>query len=183
MRCTSLSAEVKNRSPCASMMRPALPLRSRIARSAAERTRLDRICSPSSSCRKTDAAPAGQSLPKSYGRHYGAHAIAVGIEAAGHPALGWNAHFVRPMPSVAVHAAAVHDGEHIKDEFGRHGGNRVHAPIGQGRRHNREIPAIHEQRALLEINIEDVLGVALEHVAAAHQISDGPIAPPSASPN
>jgi hypothetical protein len=57
----------------------------------------------------------------------------------------------------------VHDGEHIMDEFGRHGGisaNWVHAPIGQGRRHNREIPAIHEQRALLEINIEDVLGVA-----------------------
>jgi hypothetical protein len=48
----------------------------------------------------------------------------------------------------------------------------VHAVIGQGSRHDGEIQTVHLQRALPEVDCEDVLGFTLNHAAVAHQIGN-----------
>ena len=102
-----------------------------------------------------------------------------GNDAAGHTALGGDADLVGPLPGIVIHAAAMHDAEHVLNKFRGHRSlarDWVDAVVGQGRRHDGEIPAIHEHRTLAEVDFENVLGLTPNHIAVAHQIGNRAIA-------
>ncbi len=123
-------------------------------------------------------------------------AVAVGVQArrphrhaslsghghgdpAAHPALGRQPHVVGPLPGGVVHAARVHHAQHVPDPVARQhavSGHGIHAAVGQGGRHHRQVAAGDLDRALLEVEVEDGLHVAVDHVQAAHEVRGGPVA-------
>jgi hypothetical protein len=125
-----------------------------------------------------------------------AHAVAVAIEAprihadaplagddgedaSAHPALGGNADLVGPLAGEVVHAARVHDAEHVADVLALQGslaGDRVDAGVGERRGHDRQVPAGDRDRALAQVQLEGGLDVAVEHPLAAHEVGGGPVA-------
>src|SRR6185436_20065401 len=75
-------------------------------------------------------------------------------DAAADTAFGGQADVVYPVAGVIVRAAGRHDAEQLFNRFAlhsTHGGDRVDAVVGERRGHQREIAAIHQDRALPEI--------------------------------
>ncbi len=125
-----------------------------------------------------------------------AHAVAAGVErrrehadpeltgehgddATRDAALGREADRVDPLARVVVHAARVHDTEHVRDVLGRErllAGDRVGAAVGERRRHHREVAAVDEERALPEVQVEGIVDVTVEHPERPHQVRDRAVA-------
>ena len=104
-----------------------------------------------------------------------------GDDTAGDTALRRQPDGVDPLAGVVVHAAGAHHAEHVLDVAARRArgaGDRVHAAVGERRRHGREVAAGDEQRALTEVRVDDRVDVALEIAEAPHQVRDGAVAIP-----
>ena len=125
-----------------------------------------------------------------------AHAVAMAVEpwrvaaepeprrqrrqdAAADAALGRNADAVDPFAGIVIHAGAGHHRERSRNGVGRHdllAGHRIDAAVGQRRRHDGDIARRHLDRALPEIDIENLADVILDDVGVAQQIADRAIA-------
>ena len=137
--------------------------------------------------RHRGAAGAREHVQPEIARHLPAcrsppHAVAFGVElrredadpeaprdgrndAAADAALGRHAHVVQPASRVVVHAAGRH---HAQDFLGVAGGHRalacrrMHAVVGERRRHVREVAAVDQHRALTEVVLERRHRVAVD---------------------
>ena len=80
-----------------------------------------------------------------------------------------------PGAGPVVHPAGRHDAEHAVDELGREralAGHRVLAAVGEGRRHQGDVAAVDEHRALPEVAIEHAFDVGIQDAEAAEHVAD-----------
>ncbi len=99
-------------------------------------------------------------------------------DASGDATLRRQSRLEGPLAGVVVHAGGEHDAQDVthgflwKREFSR---DRVTSTVGERRRHHREIPARHQDRALPEVHVEDLVDLLAEHSGGTHEVGDGPI--------
>src|ERR687898_520047 len=94
-------------------------------------------------------------------------------DAAAHTALGRDAYLIGPLPGEVIHPTRVHNAQNISDVAAGErllSGYGVHAPVGQRRRHHREIPRGYADRALPQVECEVLFDVLANHTVAAHQV-------------
>ncbi len=102
-----------------------------------------------------------------------------GDDASADAALGRNADAIGPLAGIVVHARRRHHRQRAGNRVGcRHRlvGHRIDAAIGQRARHDSEIARRHEDRTLAEIDVEDVVDVALHYGVVVQQVTDGAVA-------
>jgi hypothetical protein len=83
------------------------------------------------------------------------------------------------LPCVVVHPASGHDAEDLLDQLRVHGtfsGERVDAAVGERRRHDAQVAAVHRHGALAEVQIQRQLGVFDDDVEVSQHVPDGAIA-------
>ena len=83
------------------------------------------------------------------------------------------------VPGAVVHAAGAHHAEDRADELGRHHllpGHRVDAAGRQRRRHDGEVGAAHEHRALAEVDVQGEVDRRLQRAGGAHQVGERAVA-------
>jgi hypothetical protein len=100
-------------------------------------------------------------------------------DAAAYAALGGNADPIDPATCRIVHARAGHHGERAGHGVGGGdllAGQWIAALVGEGRRHDRQVPRGNAKRALAEIDVEHLVDVTVQHAVVAQQIGDRPVA-------
>ena len=107
-------------------------------------------------------------LPRQHRQHTAADA-----------AFRWHAHVVDPAARRVVHPARRHHAEHVLHVLGPQRplpGHRIHSLIGERGRHDREVAAVDEDRALPEVDVDRRARILGEHLVVSQQVTDGAIA-------
>ena len=98
--------------------------------------------------------------------------------AAADAAFGGNADAIDPFAGVVVHARGSHHRQRARDGVGRHhlfAGHRVDPAIGERGGHDGAIARRHQDRALLEIDVQHRGNVIFDHRIGAQEIADCPV--------
>ncbi len=102
-----------------------------------------------------------------------------GHDPAAHAALRRHAHVVDPTARKVVHPAGAHDAQHLFDitRLQCHDpGDRIHPVVGQTSADHRQISSRHQDGALPKIQVDHLLGRAIEDPVAEQEVRDRPIA-------
>jgi hypothetical protein len=102
-----------------------------------------------------------------------------GQDAAADAALRGHADRVHPLAGEVVHPARGHDAQDALDELvsdGARTSDRIRAAVRERRRHDGQVAAVDEDRALLEVEVERVVGMLGQHVEVPKHVPDRAIA-------
>ena len=104
-----------------------------------------------------------------------------GDDAAADAALGRHADPIDPLSGVVVHSRTGHHRQRAGHGIGCHdlfAGDGVDAAIGKRSGHDRQVPRGHQNGALAEIDVQNVVNVTVNDGIIAQQIGDGAVAVP-----